>query len=239
MQAFVSVAPYLSNVFVLIAFCFFTFSVILKYFFKRKLFPTLTKKASGKIVERMILFSFIITIVSIVLGFGVKILESYWQTVAVSAQPQATPKLLPFHTGWIFVGYYDFADKYYLESQYAELVYRSDKSITSPDIPVIGDVWKVKKDRNIVIYNYTTEGLKYQFTNPNDEQFLVGDAIILEDKDLTGIILPKDSLLVVRDVGFSPKLSSKKTQAVWIRIAECEAEIDACKQAAETLETTN
>lgn len=233
MESFVTAAPYLSNFFVLIAFCFFIFSVIMKYFFKRRLFPTLTKKASGKIVERMVLYSFVIAIVSIACAFAFKILESYWSNQTASSTTHT--KLLPFNTGWIFVGYYDFSGEYYLESQYAQLVYRTDKnSNESTNIPLIGDVWQVKKDRNVVIYNYTQDGLKYQFTNPDDAQFLQGkDAIILEDKDLTGIMVPKDSFIVVRDVGFSPKLPNKKAQAVWIRMAECEPEIDACKAAAE------
>lgn len=68
-----------------------------------------------------------------------------------------------------------------------------------------------------------------------DAQFLTGDVILLEDEDYTGIVIPKGKLVIVRDTGTSPKLPKYTSQAVWMRVAECDPDHDACRKAAQTV----
>lgn len=132
--------------------------------------------------------------------------------------------LMPFKTGWIFIGYFDSNHQLYTEGPYASVAFRPGAGSRGAIIPENGDVLLIKKKRSVVIANYKTDNLKYQYKSPP----LVHDPLI--DADYTGVDLPKGKLVLVRDVEMSNYPG--KAFSIWARVAECESDIDNCAKAA-------
>ena len=94
----------------------------------------------------------------------------------------------------------------------------------NPELARIGDILSIRKARNIVIARYKTKSLKHQPDSPP----LVKE--VLEDEDYTGVKLPKDLFVMVRDVEISA--SQEKRASFWCRVAACDADNPSCQKAA-------
>lgn len=136
--------------------------------------------------------------------------------------------IMPFHTGWIFVGYYDEERGTYIEGPYAAVAFRPTGGERGLLKPALGDVLQMKKNRRVIIANYRTEGLKNQLTSPP----LIHDPLTADDE--TGVTLPAGQLLIVRHVEVSGYRD--RPVSVWCRVAECDSHTDGCKKAAVELQ---
>ena len=134
--------------------------------------------------------------------------------------------LMPFKSGWIFIGYIK-EDQRYIEGPYATVQYSPHSERSGDIVPKIGDVLLVKKRRFVMIANYKSQGLEYQLISPP----LVHDP--LSDEDETGVVLPKDTLVFVRDVELSGYYGSPSS--IWCRVIECEDGIESCMKALKSL----
>lgn len=132
--------------------------------------------------------------------------------------------LMPFKTGWIFIGYFEPNRNLYTEGPYASVAFRPGTGSRGAIIPEKGDVLMIKKNRSVVIANYKTQNLKFHLQPPP----LVHDPLI--EADYTGVNLLKGKLVLVRDVEMSNYPGDPFS--VWARVAECDPDIDNCAKAA-------
>ncbi len=124
---------------------------------------------------------------------------------------EATEIPLPGGTGWLFLGYFSLSDSAFdADGRKFEFERRSRKN--GPDIPVKGDVLRLSATRRVMIRDYL----------PNHSTARAKDLICAgydENRDDTGIRLPKGTLVVVRDVGnscYDPSQGS--LAALWVRV---------------------
>jgi hypothetical protein len=135
---------------------------------------------------------------------------------------------IPFNTGWIFIGYYNYEENIYVEGPFADIMFRPGKDRSHSDTPDIGDILRIRKPREIVIGKYKTSGLKHQMVSP---ALVKG---ILTDEDYTGIELKPDTLVIVRDIEISS--FPGRIPSIWCRIANCDIYTESCQQARKLLD---
>jgi len=144
----------------------------------------------------------------------------------IESNPTSTisfEKRMKFDTGWIFVGIFSKERQVYIEGPYAMVAFRPTGGERGNITPAIGDVLLMKDNRNVRIVHYRTDGLKYWETSPplaNRE---------LQDDDLTGVILPKGSLAIVRECTSSS--DPGRDPVIWCRVADCNENLDQCIKA--------
>lgn len=132
------------------------------------------------------------------------------------------PPPLPFNTGWIFVGYLNASTNTFIEGPMARIVLRPSVSVEE-NIPKLGDILQVEKERRVVIANFKTAGLRDQMTSPP----LVKDPI--DEDDYTGMTLSKGALLIVRDVEVSGYAG--RPVSIWCRAGPRDTDIKQCREA--------
>lgn len=160
-----------------------------------------------------------------------------WEKIAGPGIQQGSESLvadanvMPFQTGWIFVGYYDAERQVYVEGPYALVAFRPTGADRGPLVPALGDVMEVTKDRRVIIANYREEGLKHQMTSPP----LIHDQ--LSPVDETGVTLPQGAFVIVRDVEMSGY--KNRPASVWLRVAACDSQTDACARATAEVKQRN
>lgn len=138
--------------------------------------------------------------------------------------PAAFGPPFPFNTGWIFLGYYDRANKSYVEGPFARIVYRPAGKFNVNETPAVGDILQVDKVRRVIVPKFKSEGVKHQLES------LPGT---ITDADETGVELDKGALVVVRDAqvrGFAGR-----NPAVWCRVAACDEDSAQCREALKAL----
>jgi len=136
-------------------------------------------------------------------------------------------KVIPFHTGWIFIGYYSLRKKVFVEGSFAVVAFSPTSEERGAIVPKIGDILEVKKPRQVIIVNYKREGLKNKFSPPVVSHPV--STIRLQTNDETGVILKDKTLVIVRDVEIANY--SDRAFAIWCRVAECDYYTDSCKKA--------
>lgn len=121
---------------------------------------------------------------------------------------QATPIPLPADTGWVFAGYFDIDKEMFVEGPYVEVVTtprREKKRYVE-----IGDVIRLKVSRPIVIVGYKKTYTSRALNSPEE-------AGVIGVDDQTGVVLPKGTELIVRDVREGHNLNNP-IAALWLRI---------------------
>jgi len=194
------------------------FLYLFKEIIRQNFFSRLTKKHSYDIIRLMLILIWSIALAGI--GTWVYVGQA---SVAPNFARYDLNKSIPFDTGWIFVGYYDFEHNAYIEGPYAQIAYRPVNVEQHSKIARIGDILSIRKLRNVVIANYKTQGLQHQLKSPP----LVNE--VLSENDYTGIKLSKGMFVMVRDVEISA--SRGKRASIWCRIVECDADNESCKKA--------
>lgn len=115
---------------------------------------------------------------------------------------------IPGDTGWILVGTMNPKSEYYI----SDPLYKTEKSLypTPALVPRKGELLRLLAERSIIIAGYKTTGLAQQMEPPWRLNYL-------SDTDYTGVKLPKDSIVEVRDIS----LGSFPDQpvVVWVRVA--------------------
>lgn len=115
---------------------------------------------------------------------------------------------IPGDSGWILVGTMNPKSEYYI----SDLLYKTEKSLYPAPalVPRKGELLRLLAERNIIIAGYKTTGLAQQLEPP----WRLNN---LSDTDYTGVKLPKDSIVEVRDIS----LGSFPDQpvVVWVRVA--------------------
>ncbi len=193
--------------------------LVYKDMLSEKFLSKLTKKHSFELLRLMLILVWSVAI----FGIGV------WAYTSRAEKPPDFSSYdmnepIPFGTGWVFVGYYDFDHDTYIEGPYAQVVFKPVVTDKNPELARIGDILSIRKTRNIVIARYKTKGLKHQLDSPP----LVKE--VLSDEDYTGVKLAKGDLVLVRDVEISA--SQEKRASVWCRVAACDADNPSCQKAA-------
>jgi hypothetical protein len=130
--------------------------------------------------------------------------------VAIGALSEKTVTLppIPGDTGWIFLGYINRESKKYE----GRTLYRIEHSTYSDqsEVPRNGELLHLLAERRVVIPSFKTSGLQQRFVPP-------WQLNILSESDYTGVTLPLNSIVEVRDVGLGS--FPGKSIAVWVRIA--------------------
>lgn len=115
---------------------------------------------------------------------------------------------IPGDSGWILVGDLDPGGTRYVRGPLYEIDKSSylEKSLT----PRKGEQIRLNAERNIIIAGYKSTGLAKQFMPP-------WQLNVLSDNDYTGVKLPKNAVVEVRDIG----LGNFPAQPilVWVRVA--------------------
>ncbi|MCU1281423.1 MAG: hypothetical protein JWM53_4969 [bacterium] len=116
---------------------------------------------------------------------------------------------LPGGSGWVLLGEYDDEKKVFARGPLWEVVRTNypDKSM----FPRKGEQIQLKATRNVVVPHFRSQGLKDSLTPPWQLNTLVAD-------DYTGISLPKDTVVEVRDVSLGH--FEGMPFVVWVRVAE-------------------
>lgn len=173
MIEFFELSKYLSDPLILVGFILFIVFGVLKILLSSGGYaPKLSKKTVSSLSNKILLYGFIVSALVVILGFGL----NFTKLLVNKAEPTnpliPRGQLLPFSAGWILVGFFNENTQDYLEGGYAEIVYRPDTSQPARKTPIIGDILRVKKDRNVVIANFQKQGLTYQFTSILDDSVL-------------------------------------------------------------------
>lgn len=116
--------------------------------------------------------------------------------------------VIPGDSGWLLLGDLDPNGERYVRGPFYVVEKSSypDNAIT----PRKGELVRLISERNVVIAGYKTTGLAKQFVAP-------WTLNVLSDADYTGVKLPKEAVVEVRDVA----LGSYPNQpiVVWVRVA--------------------
>jgi hypothetical protein len=192
--------------------------VLYREVIRRRIFPQLSQDQAYRVIRLIVVLTWTVALV----GVGSWVYTSRPQHDDRS-DPISFGPPIPFQTGWIFIGYYNQDKQVFVEGPTASVTFRPTSGERGQLIPKIGDILRVQKDRNVMIANYKTAGLKYQLTSPP----LVKDP--LSDDDETGVRLKENSMIVVRDVELSgyPDHSA----SIWARVASCDMQTEACRKA--------
>ncbi|MEK7572065.1 MAG: hypothetical protein AAB553_07375, partial [Patescibacteria group bacterium] len=143
---FIDAAPYLSNPLVLIGFSLFVLVGLFTTVVKLGIGPHLTKKARKEIVNQVLRYGFIVSVLVILSGFASNVLVTQQPSIkAVEAPLIPTTDLIPFHFGWVFIGYFNFESETYVDGNYLRQVYRPDTTKKDQKTPVLGDIYQITK----------------------------------------------------------------------------------------------
>lgn len=120
---------------------------------------------------------------------------------------ETVPVVLPNDTGWIFCGYYNDKQGFFIEEPSCEVAKTAYPNKSK--LPRVGDRIRIVKERNLIIRDYATRGLSEQLNPPWEKS-------VLDANDYTGIKLPAGSIVSVRDV--SGGQFPDHPVAIWIRV---------------------
>jgi hypothetical protein len=120
----------------------------------------------------------------------------------------AVPVVLPKDSGWMFAGYFDAERGIYTDGPYFTV---SHSPYASRDqLPRLGEHIRVaRKERNIIIADFETQGLTRRFVPPWQQNEL-------KNSDYTGLKLPIGTIVEVRDVSLGA--FPGRPAAVWVRV---------------------
>jgi|GEM_PF-2258403 len=122
----------------------------------------------------------------------------------------ASLSTLPGETGWIFAGYFDIQRQTFIEGPYISIVSSSTRG--NRRYVEIGDKIRLNVSREIHIVDFETTRASKKLMSP-----IVKGVISKSDK--TGLVLPAETELVVRDVseGHWP---DNNNAALWLRVVD-------------------
>jgi hypothetical protein len=193
--------------------------VLYREVLRRRIFPQLTRDHGYRIIRLIIVLTWTVA----VLGLAAWVYTSrLGADVAKNAEPPFGPAI-PFKTGWVFIGYYDGGKQTFVEGPTSVVAFRPTGGERGQIVPAVGDILRIRKDRNVIIAAYKTAGLKNQLTSPP----LVKDP--MTDEDETGVQLKEGTFVIVRDVeasGYAGRAAS-----IWARVASCDDQTDSCRRA--------
>lgn len=171
----------------------------------KNIFPTLTKAHSTKVILALAFMAWSVALA----GLGA------WAYVEVnkngnekSTAPEIGGTIIPGETGWIFAGYFNVETEAFIEGPYVS-VYDSNTRGQRRYVEV-GDTVQLKVSRKVITLDYKTTGTSQKLVSPIN-------AGILGEEDETGVIIPKDTRLVVRDVS-EGRWPDSKNAALWLRV---------------------
>jgi hypothetical protein len=171
----------------------------------KNIFPTLTKAHSTKVILTLAFMAWTVALA----GIG------SWTYVEInkngngsSADTEVTSTTLPGETAWIFSGYFNIETEAFIEGPYVS-VYDSNTRGQRRYVE-IGDTIQLKVSRKAIIVDYKITGTSQKLVSPIN-------AGILGEEDETGITIPKDTQLVVRDVS-EGRWPDSKNAALWLRV---------------------
>lgn len=148
-------------------------------------------------------------VISAYLSIIAFILSILFYFLPYSHNKQVELPVLPNGSGWLLLGDYDEIKKKYIRGPFYEVVSSNynDKS----KFPRKGEILKILKERNLIIVNYKTSGVKNLYKPPWQENFL-------ENNDYTGIKIKSNHYVEVRDIslGSFPNMPI----VVWVRVGE-------------------
>lgn len=171
----------------------------------KNIFPTLTKAHSTRVILALAFMAWTVALA----GIG------SWTYIEVkknndggSPSTLQEDTILPGETGWIFAGYFNVDTEAFIEGPYVSVY---DSKIRGQRRYVeVGDTIQLKVSRKVIIVDYKTTGTSQKLVSPIN-------AGVLGEEDETGIALPKDTRLVVRDVS-EGRWPDSKNAALWLRV---------------------
>ncbi len=171
----------------------------------KNIFPKLTKAHSTKVILTLAFMAWSVALVGIGAWTYVEVNKNGNEN---STDSQVVSTIIPGETGWIFAGYFNMETEAFIEGPYVS-VYDSNTRGQRRYVEV-GDTVQLKVSRKVMILGYKTRGTSQKLVSPVK-------AGILGEEDETGVIIPKDTRLVVRDVSEGHWPESKNV-ALWLRV---------------------
>jgi hypothetical protein len=155
----------------------------------KNIFPKLTRAQSYPII---LVFAFMAWTVALAgIGAWAYIEVNKNKNGVIPEQSTSTNLAIPGETGWIFGGYFNTETKAFIEGPYVSIYDSKTRGLRK--YVEVGDTIQLKVSRKIIIVDFKTTGTSQKLVSPIN----VG---IIGEEDETGIILPKDTRLVVREV---------------------------------------
>lgn len=172
----------------------------------KNIFPTLTRAHSTKVILALAFMAWSVALAGIGSWTYVEVNQN--NNDITKGSSVVTTTTIPGETGWIFAGYFNTETESFIEGPYVS-VYDSNVRGHTRYVE-IGDTVQLKVSRKIIIVDYKTTGTSQKLVSP------INVAMIGEE-DETGIALPKDTKLVVRDVS-EGRWPDSKNAALWLRV---------------------
>ena len=128
---------------------------------------------------------------------------------AVPAEkPLVKPPALPGDTGWIFAGYFDTGKEFFTEGPYVSIVRSARRGMRR--YVEVGDTIQLSVPRKVFIVDFKKTGTSQKLVSPINKG-------VIDEFDETGLILPAETQLIVRDVS-EGKSPGKVNAALWLRV---------------------
>lgn len=171
--------------------------------------PTLFDRYSTKLKNHPVVAT-ILVVAAIVGGVAqfTDAVSKVWTAIPNLRHAAKELPSLPGDSGWLLLGDLDQKGERYIRGPLYKVEKSSypDKSLT----PRKGEQVRLTAERNVVIAGFKSTGLQRLFDPP-------WSLNVLTDADYTGIKLPKDSVVEIRDVSIAS--FPEQPLVVWVRIA--------------------
>lgn len=117
---------------------------------------------------------------------------------------------LPGETGWIFAGYFDIEREAFIEGPHVSIISSNRRGMRK--YAEIGDTIALRVDRKVIVVDFRASGGKHRLKSPISKG-------VIDSNDETGVVLPKSTELLVRDVseGHWP---DNPNAALWLRVVD-------------------
>lgn len=187
------------------------FLLIARDLIAKNIFPTLTKAHSARIILALAFMAWSVALA----GIGA---QTYVEVHKNAPEPQLESTTIPGETGWIFAGYFNIKTESFIEGPYVS-VYDSNTRGQRRYVE-IGDTVQLKAPKKLIIVDFKTTGTSQKLVSPITVE-------ILGEEDETGVVLPKDTKLIVRDIS-EGRWPDNEIAALWLRVVNV-PQFDECK----------
>ncbi len=174
----------------------------------KNIFPTLARVQSTRVILSLAFMAWTIALSGI--GAWTYVEVNQGNNGDMTKAEEIAIVDLPGETGWLFAGYFNIKTEAFIEGPYVSVFNTNTRGMRK--FVEIGDIIQLKVSRKLIIVDYKKTGTSQKLVSPIN----VG---ILEEEDETGIALPKDMKLVVRDVS-EGRWPESDNAALWLRVVD-------------------
>ena len=174
---------------------------------RKAIFPALTKQQPSKIILCIAFMAWTTALAGIGAWTYVSVHPAK-NSIGENAHNNSNINELPGDTGWIFAGHFNIERQNFIEGPYVSVENTTTRGMMK--FVQVGDTIELKVSRKLIIVAFKKTGTTQKFVSP----IAVGG---ISNDDETGVVLPKGTRLVVRDVS-EGKYPGNPNAALWLRI---------------------